>query len=155
LGRFEEHRQLYWCWVWRRGFQDENYIDEADKADAQKAFCNCRHCLARRTCENAFSVLWRHFRICFTPIAVDGHTAELIVFAACIVYNFLRDERSSSSSDEEPSCAVDRPRNMQPLPRRKGDADFEAHGVRDQFWKSSYSRAAQLAWQSAHVERVR
>ena len=51
----------------------------------------------------------------FTPIAVDPATTVLIVLAACIVYNFLRDERSSSSCDETPSDIMDLPRNIQPV----------------------------------------
>ena len=67
----------------------------------------------------------------FTPIAVDPDTTALIVLAACIVYNFLRDERSLSSCDETPSDIMDLPRNIQPLPRRKENADFEAYNVRN------------------------
>ena len=66
----------------------------------------------------------------FTPIAVDPDTTALIVLAACIVYN-LRDERSLSSCDETPSDIMDLPRNIQPLPRRKENADFEAYNVRN------------------------
>jgi len=101
--------------------------------DQAKAIYNYKHCLARRTCENAFGILCQYFRIFFTLIAVALDTAVLIVLAACIVYNFVRDERSSSSCDETPSDVMDLPRNIQPLPRRKGNADFEAHNVRNQF----------------------
>jgi len=142
----------------RQRFQAD-YIDETvsswpSKADTGKAVYNYRHCLARRTCENAFSILCQYFRIFFTPIAIDPDTTVLIVLAACIVYNFLRDEHSSSFCDETPSDVMDLPRNIQPLPRRKGNADFEAYNVRNQFRKYFCSREGQVAWQLAHVEGV-
>ena len=93
-------------------------------------------------------------RIFFTPISVDPDTTVLIVLAACIVYNFLRDERSSSSCDETPSDVMDLPRNIQPLPRTKGNADFEVYNVRNQFRKYFCSWEGQVAWQLAHVDRV-
>jgi len=130
------------------------YPHDQAKADTDKAIYNYRHCLARRTCENAFGILCQYFRIFFTPIAVDPDTTVLIVLAACIVYNFLREERSSSSCDETLSDVMDLPRNIQPLPRRKGNADFEAYNVRNQFRKYFCSREGQVAWQLAHVERV-
>jgi hypothetical protein len=74
--------------------------------------------------------------------------------AACIVYNFLRDERSSSSCDETPSDVMDLPRNIEQLPRRKGNAAFEAYNVRNQFRNYFCSREGQVAWHLAHVERV-
>jgi hypothetical protein len=81
----------------------------------QPEIYNYGHCLARRICENAFGILCQYFMTFFTPIAVDPDTTLLIVFVACIVYNFLSDEHSS------------------PLPRRKVNADFEAYNVRNQF----------------------
>jgi len=100
------------------------YPHDQAKADTDKAIYNYRHCLARRTCEDSFAILCQYFRIFFTLIAVDLDTTVLIVLAASIVYNFLRDEHSSSSCDETPSDVMDTPRNTQPLPRRKGNADF-------------------------------
>jgi len=94
------------------------YPHDQAKADTDKAIYNYRHCLARRTCENAFGILCQYFRIFFTPIAVDPDSTVLIVLAACIVYNFLRDERFSTYCDETPSDVIDL-RNI-PLPRRKG-----------------------------------
>ena len=130
------------------------YPYDQAKADTGKAIYNYRHCLARRTCENALGILCQYFRIFFMHIAVDLDTTVLIVLAACIVYNFLRDERSSSSCDEIPSDVIDLPRNIQPLPRRKENADFEAYNARNQFRKYFCSREGQVAWQLAHVERV-
>ena len=130
------------------------YPPDQARTDTDKAICNYRQCRARRTCENAFGILCQYFRIFFTPIAVDPDTTVLIVLAACIVHNFLRDERSSSSCDETPSDVMDLPRNIQPLPRRKGNADFEAYNVRNQFRKYFCSQEGQVAWQLAHVERV-
>ena len=65
----------------------------------------------------------------------------------------LRDDRSSSSCDETPSDVMDLPRNIQPLRRRKGNADFEAYNVMNQFRKYFCSREGQVAWQLAHVEK--
>ena len=76
------------------------YPHDQTKADTDKAIYTYRHCLVRRTCKNAFSILCQYFRIFFTLIAVDPDTTVLIVLAACIVYNFLRDKRSLSSCDE-------------------------------------------------------
>jgi len=102
------------------------YCHDQPKADTDKAIYNYQHYLARRTCENAFGILCQYFRIFFTPIAVDPDTTVLITSAVCIVYNLLKDEHSLSSCDETPSDVMDLPRNIQPLPRRKGNADFEA-----------------------------
>ena len=123
------------------------------KADTDNAICNYRQCLAR-TCENAFGILCQYFRIFFTPIAVEPDTTVLIVLAACIVYNFVRDERPSPSCGETPSDVMGLPRNIQPLSRRKGNADFEAYNVKNQFRKYFCSREGQVPWQLAHIERV-
>ena len=85
---------------------------------------------------------------------MDPGSTVLIVLAACTVYNFLRDERSSSSRDETPSNGMDLPRNIQPLPRRKGNADFAVCKVGNKFRKYFCSREGQVAWQLARVERV-
>jgi len=95
------------------------YLHDQAKADTDKAIYNYRHCLVRRTCENAYGILCQYFRIFFTPIAVDPNTTVPIVLAACIVYNFLKEERSLSFCDEAPSDVMDFPRNIQPLSRRK------------------------------------
>jgi len=121
------------------------YPHDQAKADTDKAIYNYRHCLARRTYENTFGILCHYYRIFFTPIAVDPGSTVLIVLAACTVYNFLRDERSSSSCDETPSDVMDLPRNITPLPRRKGNADFEACDVRNKFRKYFFSREGQVA----------
>ena len=131
-----------------------SYPHDQAKADTDKAIYSYRHCLARRTCENVSGILCQYFRIFFKPIAVDPDTTVLIVLAACIVYNFLRDKRSSSSCDETPPNVMDLPRNIQPLSRRKGNADFEAYKARNQFQKYFCSREGPVAWQLAHVERV-
>jgi hypothetical protein len=83
------------------------YPHEQAKADTEEAVCNYQHCLANRTCENAFGILCRYFRIFFTPIAVDPETTVLIVLAACIIHSFLREECPSSSCDEEASGVMD------------------------------------------------
>ena len=89
----------------------------------------------------------------FTPrIAVDPDTTVLIVLAACLVYNFIRDERSSSSCDKTPSDVMDLPRNIKP--KRKGNAEFQAYNVKNQFRNYFCSWEGQVAWQLAHVERV-
>jgi hypothetical protein len=62
----------------------------------------------------------------------------------CTVHNFLRGERSSSC-DETPSHVMDPPRNIPPLLRRKGNDDFEAYDVRNQFPKYFYSREGHVA----------
>jgi len=49
---------------------------------------------------------------------------------------------------------MDLPRNIQPVPSRKGYGYFEAYNVRNQFRKYFCSREEQVAWQLAHVERV-
>ena len=65
------------------------YPHDQAKADTDKANYNYRHCLARRTCQNAFGILCQYFRTVFTPTAVDPDTTVLIVLAGCLVYNFL------------------------------------------------------------------
>jgi len=126
------------------------YPHNQAKAGKDKAICNYRQCLARRTCENVFGILCQYFRNFFKPIALDPDTTVLIVLVACIVYNFLRDERSSYSCDETPYDVMDLPRNIQPLSRRKGNADSEAYNARNQFRKFFFSREGQVAWQLAH-----
>jgi len=39
------------------------YPHDQAKADTDKAIYNYRHCLARRTCKNAFGILCQYFRI--------------------------------------------------------------------------------------------
>jgi len=46
----------------------------------------------------------------------------------------------SPSCDEEASGVIDLPQNIQPMHRKKGNADFEAYNVRDQFQKHFCSR---------------
>jgi hypothetical protein len=73
---------------------------EQAKADTEKAVYNYQHCLARRTCENAFGILCQYFRIFFSPIAVDPETTVFIILGSLHSLEFLNGKMLSPSCDE-------------------------------------------------------
>jgi hypothetical protein len=100
----------------------------------------------------------------FTDTADPVVSLVIFLYESCIVRQRLNAicERLQKVAIPEPNKetlkqsadVMDLPRNIQPLPRRKGNADFEAYNVRNQFRKYFCSREGQVAWQLAHGERV-
>jgi hypothetical protein len=110
------------------------YPHKQAKADKEKAVYNYQHCLAGRTCENAFGILCQYCRIFFSTTAVYPETTVLIVLGGLHGLEFLNGKMLSPSCDEA-SSVIDLPQNIRPMPRRKENADFEAYNIRDQFQK--------------------
>lgn len=69
------------------------YCKNLSLHDKKHAIYNYRHSRARRTSENAFGIMASSFRIFFTPIAVKPETVDLVVTAACILHNLMRDSK--------------------------------------------------------------
>ena len=74
-----------------------SYPHEQAKADTEKAVYNYQHCLATRTCKNAFSILCQYFRIFFSPTAVDPETTVLIVLGGLHSLELLHGKMLSPS----------------------------------------------------------
>jgi hypothetical protein len=79
--------------------------------------------------------LCQYFRIFFSPTAVDPEINVLIILGGLHSLEFLNGKMLSPSCDEEASSVTDFPQNIQPIPRRKENTDFETYNVRDQFQK--------------------
>lgn len=133
------------------------YPKEQSNTDTEKAIYNYRHSRARRTSENGFGILCQYFRVFFTPISISPDTADNLISAACIIHNFLRQEKIPYPGEENtaPSDAIILPtENMLSLERMGGNATFEAFRIRDTFKTYFCSAQGRLIWQLNHVSKT-
>jgi len=69
--------------------------------DKQEVIFNYRLSRARRVVENAFGILANRFRIFRAPMLLQPRTARLVVQAATVLHNFLRDRIISGTRDDD------------------------------------------------------
>ncbi|XP_018118360.1 protein ANTAGONIST OF LIKE HETEROCHROMATIN PROTEIN 1-like [Xenopus laevis] len=100
---------------------------------ARKIF-NYRLSRARRVVENAFGILANRFRIFHTTINLSPQKIDIIVFACCILHNFLRRNNANSYT---PSNLIDQ-------------EDIHARNVIPGEWRNENNGFIELQGTQAH-----
>ncbi|XP_068127844.1 putative nuclease HARBI1 [Hyperolius riggenbachi] len=130
----------------------------------QKIF-NYRLSRARMIVENAFGILASRFRVMHTAINLRIDKVDTVVYACCVLHNFLRQQHAPTYF---PVHAVDRVdtstgnvvegewraqphvlTDLQPCPPR--NATTEAKNNREAYADYFLSRAGAVAWQDASI----
>ena len=114
--------------------------------------------------ENAFGILASRFRLLLRPIEVNASSAQKIVWAACILHNYLRQHagndyiRTSDVDFELPEGQVipaiwrDSDLGLRPLPRHpQKNATTYAKNVREGLANYFISRDGELPWQYSSI----
>lgn len=120
----------------------------------QKIF-NYRLSRARRVVENAFGILIQKFRILYGRLQVNPENADKIILAACVLHNYLRNDRSENTSalpvyEEQSSTSQQLP--LRGLRRLGGNSSEVAIGVRNTFCNYLNTTGA-VPWQLEVVRR--
>jgi hypothetical protein len=68
------------------------YPGSQSKGDNKKSIFNYRLSRARRVVENAFGILSQKFQICQRTLQSLPENADNIIFATCILHNYLKDQ---------------------------------------------------------------
>ena len=115
---------------------------------------NFRHSHARIVSENAFGIVVQRWRIFTRKICLRQKNAVRVIKAACMLHNYLQDDRSVEQIMRElcpdgPVPAL----SMQPMPRLPGyRSPRDAMEIRDEF-KDYFSGAGALPWQENYVRK--
>jgi len=84
------------CYCGWRGLSSENlmrpYPGSQSKGDNEKSILNYRLSRARRVVENTFGILSQKFQIYRRTLQSLPENAGNIIFATCILHNYLRDQ---------------------------------------------------------------
>ena len=131
---------------------------------AKKTIFNYRLSRARRTVENGFGILSSRFRIFLRPIEINPDSAEDIVWAACILHNYLQvhapaDYMRGTDVDMEtpegdviPGIWRAQDLGMRPLPTDpQRNATSYAKKVRDSLADYFLTPEGELPWQYEKV----
>ena len=106
------------------------YPGSQSKGDNEKSIFSYRLSRARRVVENAFGILSQKFQIYQGTLQSLPEDADNIIFATCILHNYLRDQ-DVGLSDLGSSANVRS--NFKKIPNQKGSAHQSAFEVRDKF----------------------
>lgn len=112
--------------------------------DTKKIF-NYRLSRARRYIECSFGILANKWRIFHRPLNVDIDFAEVVIKAACVLHNFVR-QRDGKREDTFPQCSM---HNL--TFDRVSRGNMRAVSVRDKF-AHYFSEIAPLEWQNKVIE---
>jgi len=118
------------------------------KGDNEKSVFNYRLSRARRVVENAFGVLSQKFQIYDRTLQSLPEYADNIIFATCILHNYLRDQ-GVGLNDMGSSANVRS--NLTKIPNQGGCAHQSAFEVRDKFKQFFNSPSGPVPWQNERV----
>ena len=116
---------------------------------------NFRQAHARRIVENAFGILVQRWRIFTRKICLHKRNARKVIKAACILHNFLQDDRSVEAIMAElcPDGEEVPPVAMQPFNRLRGyRSPGDAMEIRNAF-KDYFNGVGALNWQENYVRQ--
>lgn len=112
--------------------------------DSEKRYYNYRLSRARRVVENAFGILSQKFLIYQRTLNLDPENADVIVYATCLLHNFMRNENISDiKSCDSPHTQ----NNLANIQRQGGNAHQAAFDARENFKAFFNSPAGALPWE--------
>lgn len=120
-----------------------------------KKVYNYRHSRARNTCEDAFGILSKRFRLYQRRLEIKPKHVCKVVLATCCLHNFLRDDSDATLSEIMESEEITRnsEHGMQDLRNIGGSFSYNAHQVRGAFKDFFNSPAGSVEWQTRMVQR--
>lgn len=130
-----------------------SYPSKQALTNRQKSVYNYRHSRARRTSENAFGIMSSYFRIFYTPIMAKAKTVDSIIIVACILHNFMRDEKILSPQEtrfndvENINCPTN---NLIGLAADRTRHSQTAYNIREQF-KKYFNGVGRVTWQDEYL----
>jgi hypothetical protein len=125
------------------------YPGSQSKGDKEKSIFNYRLFRARRVLENAFGILSQKFQIYQRALQSLPENADNIIFATCVLHNYLRDQ-GSALSDMGSSANVRS--NLTKIPNEGGSAHQSDFEVRDKFKQLFNSPSGSVPWQNERVQ---
>ena len=125
------------------------YPGSHSKGDNEKSIFYYRLSRARRVVENAFGILSQKFQIYQRTLQSLPENADKIIFATCIIHNYLRDQ-GVALSDMGSSSNVRS--NLTKIPKQRGSAHQSAFEVRDKFKQFFNSPPGPVPWLNERVQ---
>ncbi|XP_047499503.1 uncharacterized protein LOC125045951 [Penaeus chinensis] len=110
--------------------------------DDQKRLFNFRLSRARRVVENAFGILSQRFRIYQRTLNLLPDNADNVIFATCILHNYLRDNATNVTNMN----VTNNGSSLEEIARQGGNAPQGAFLVREKFREFLNSPAGSLPW---------
>jgi hypothetical protein len=98
--------------------------------------------------ENAFGILSQKFQICQRTIQSLPENADNIIFATCVLHNYLRDQ-DVGLSDMGSSANVRS--TLTKIPNQGASAHQSAFEVREKFKQFFNSPSGSVPWQNERV----
>ena len=121
------------------------YPGSQSKGDNEKSIFNRLLSRARRKVENAFGILSQKFLIYQRTLQSLPKNADDIIFASCILHNYLRDQ-GVGLSDMGSSANVRS--NFTKIPNQGGSVHQSAFEVGDKFKQFFNSPSGSVPWQN-------
>lgn len=112
--------------------------------DNEKRAYNYRLSRARRVVENAFGILSHKFLIYQRTLNLDPENANVIVYATCLLHNFIRDDNLADFKGNDSQHSQNNLINMH---GQGGNAPQAAFNVREKFKAFFNSPAGALPWE--------
>lgn len=111
--------------------------------DAQKTVFNFRLSRARQVVENAFGILSKNFQVYQRTLKSLPDNLENIVFATCILHNFMKDQNDSDILTTNSTCMAD---SLVDIGQQGDDASQNALIVREKFKQFFSSPSGSVPW---------
>jgi len=125
-----------------------SYPGSQSKGDNEKSIFNYWLSQARWVVENAFGIRSQKFQIYQRTIQSLPQNADNIIFATCILHNYLRDQ-GVGLSDTGSSANVRS--KLTKIPNQGGSAHQSGFEVRDKFKQFFNSPSGSVPWQNERV----
>lgn len=120
------------------------YPGSQSNGDGEKTVFNYRLSRARRVVENTFGILSQKFQVYHRTLNSLPENVDNIVFATCILHNFIKDHNDVHNLNTDSSCMID---NLDDIGRQGGNATHNAFSVREKFKNFFSSLAGSVSWQ--------
>jgi len=124
------------------------YLILQSKGDGKKSIFNYGLSRARRVVENAFGILSQKFQIYQRTLQSLLENADNIIFATCILHNYLRDQ-GIGLSDMGSSANVQS--NLTKMSNQGGSDHQNAFEIRDKFKQFVNSPSGSVPWQNGRM----
>ena len=121
-----------------------SYPGSQSNGDAEKTVFNYRLSRARRVLENAFGIFSQKFQVYHRTLKSLPDNVDNIVFATCILHNFIKDQNNANILTSNSICMVD---SLGDIGRQGGNATQNPFIVREKFNTFFSCPSGSVSWQ--------